>query len=137
MSAVRSSRTTRRRPVRTTGTLPPEGSRAALDRDHPLPIRQWPITLVLGLVGVGLLVTWAVDFRYGLLVIGVAFLVAAGLRLMLPEVGLLAVRSRFTDVTVLLLFGLIIVLLALIAPQNPWLRLPALDDIGRYIGRNR
>ncbi|MDH6140773.1 MULTISPECIES: DUF3017 domain-containing protein [Kitasatospora] len=134
MSAVRTSRSTRRRPSTTTGTLPPEGSRAALDRGHPLPIRQWPITLVTGVVGAGLLVTWASDFRYGLLVVGAGFLLGALLRLTRPEVGLLAVRSRFTDVAVLLFFGLVIVLLALMAPQDPWLRLPALDDLGRWIG---
>jgi uncharacterized membrane protein YjjP (DUF1212 family) len=134
MSAVRTSRSTRRRPSTTTGTLPPEGSRAALDRGHPLPIRQWPITLVTAVVGAGLLLTWAADFRYGLLVIGMGFLLAAALRLALPEVGMLAVRSRFTDVAVLLFFGAVIVLLALMAPQNPWLRLPALDDLGRWIG---
>ncbi|MCC9310521.1 DUF3017 domain-containing protein [Kitasatospora sp. RB6PN24] len=137
MSAVRTSRSTRRRPSATTGTLPPEGSRAALDRGHPLPIRQWPVTLVTAVVGAGLLITWAADFRYGLLVVGAGFVLGAGLRLLVPEVGLLAVRSRFTDVAVLLFFGLVILLLALMAPQNPWLRLPALDDLGRWIGGKR
>jgi hypothetical protein len=92
---------------------------------------------VLGVVGVGLLLTWAMDFRYGLLLIGAAFLLGAALRLLLPEVGLLAVRSRFTDVAVLSFFGTVVLLLALMAPQNPWLHLPALDDIGKYVRGNR
>ncbi|TWF99570.1 DUF3017 domain-containing protein [Kitasatospora viridis] len=135
MSAVRTNRSARRRTVRSSGTLPPEGSGAAMDRDHALPVRQWPITLVFVVVGLGLVVTWAVDFRYGLLVLGAGFGIGALLRLLVPEVGLLAVRSRFTDVLVLLFFGTAIVLLALVAPQNPWLHLPALENIGKYVGR--
>jgi hypothetical protein len=127
----------RRRPVRTTGTLPPEGSAAALDRSHPLPVRQWPITTVLALVAAGLAVTWFGDFKYGLLIVGGAVLVGALLRLVLPEVGMLAVRSRFTDVTVLTFLGGAIVLLTLIAQPDPWLRLSVLDNIGQFIGRQR
>ncbi|WP_035848312.1 DUF3017 domain-containing protein [Kitasatospora azatica] len=135
MSAERTGRSSRRRPVRTTGTLPPEGSGAAMDRGHSLPIRQWPITLVLAVVAIGLVVTWADDFRYGLLVIGGGLGLGAVLRLVVPEVGMLAVRSRFTDVLVLLLFGGAIVLLALVAQQDPWLHLSKLEDVGKYIGR--
>lgn len=127
----------RRRPVKTTGTLPPEGSAAALDRSHPLPVRQWPITLVLGLAVIGLGVTWFGDFKYGLLLTGAALLVGAALRLVLPEVGMLAVRSRFTDVTVLGFLGAVIVLLTLIAQPDPWLRLSVLDNMGHLIGRQR
>ncbi|GAB2693410.1 DUF3017 domain-containing protein [Kitasatospora kifunensis] len=135
MSALRTGRSTRRRPARTTGTLPPEGSKAALGRDHSLPVRQWPITLVLAVVGIGLAITWRADFRYGLLVIGGAMLLGALLRLLLPEVGMLAVRSRFTDVLVLLCFATVIVMLALVAQPDPWLRLPQVEDIGTYIGQ--
>ncbi|MFJ9519098.1 DUF3017 domain-containing protein [Kitasatospora sp. NPDC101801] len=127
----------RRRPVKTTGTLPPEGSAAALDRSHPLPVRQWPITMVLGLVAVGLGITWFGDFKYGLLTVGGAVLIGAALRLVMPEVGMLAVRSRFTDVTVLTCLGGAIVLLTLIAQPDPWLRLSVLDNIGQFIGRQR
>ncbi|MGF1432235.1 DUF3017 domain-containing protein [Kitasatospora sp. LaBMicrA B282] len=135
MSAVRTSRPSRRRPVKTTGTLPPEGSRAALDRGHPLLVRQWPITLVLAVVGIGLLVVWLDNFRYGLLTIGGGLLLGAALRLLLPEVGVLAVRSRFTDVLVLVFFAVAIGLLAMVAQPDPWLRFPAVEDIGTYIGQ--
>ncbi|MFC8453668.1 DUF3017 domain-containing protein [Kitasatospora sp. NPDC057223] len=138
MSERRPART-RRRPVRTTGTLPPEGSGAALGRPHTLPVRQWPITLVLTVVLTGLAVTVFANFqdgfKYGLLVVGGGILLGALLRLVRPEVGLLAVRSRFTDVIVLLVLGGGIVLLTLVAQPNPWLEVPLLDNIGKLIGR--
>lgn len=137
MSAVRTNRSARRRTVRSRGTLPPEGSGPALDRGHSLPARQWPITVVLVVAGIGLAVTWATDFRYGLLVLGSSFGIGALLRLLVPEVGVLAVRSRFTDVLVLLVFGTVIVLLALVAPQNPWLHVPALENVGKYVGHRQ
>jgi len=134
MVAVRVSRS-RRRPVKTTGTLPPEGSAAAMGRGHVLPVRQWPITLVLAVACLGLAITWFGDFKYGLLTVGGALLLGAALRLTLPEVGMLAVRSRFTDVSVLTLLGGVIVLLTLVAQPDPWLRLSLLDNVGQLIGR--
>ncbi|MEV7602684.1 DUF3017 domain-containing protein [Kitasatospora sp. NPDC089797] len=129
----------RQRPVKTTGTLPPEGAAPALGRDHALPVRQWPITLVLSVVGAGLAVTWFADFKdgfkYGLLILGAGVLLGAVLRLVLPEVGMLAVRSRFTDVIVLAFLGASIVLLTLVAQPHPWLEFPLLDNIGQLIGR--
>ncbi|MEV4611856.1 DUF3017 domain-containing protein [Kitasatospora sp. NPDC049258] len=130
-------RRSRRRPQRTTGTLPPEGSGTALDRGHALPVRQWPITLVLAVAAVGLAITSAGDFKVGVLTVGSSLLLGALLRLALPEVGLLAVRSRFTDVTVLTFLGAVIVLLTLVAQPDPWLHLPLLDNIGKLIGRQR
>ncbi|MEV8096282.1 DUF3017 domain-containing protein [Kitasatospora sp. NPDC085879] len=136
MAVVRSPRS-RRRPLKTTGTLPPEGSAAALGRGHSLPVRQWPITLVLAVAGLGLAVIWFSDFKIGLLLVGIALLLGAGLRAALPEVGMLAVRSRFTDVGVLAFLGGMIVLLTLVAQPDPWLHLAVLDDIGRLVGRPR
>ncbi|WP_405012970.1 DUF3017 domain-containing protein [Kitasatospora sp. NBC_01539] len=127
----------RRRPARTTGTLPPEGSAAAAGRSHTLPVRQWPISLVLAVAGLGVAVTWFGDFKVGLLVLGGSLLLAAVLRLALPEVGMLAVRSRFTDVGVLAFLGGAVVLLTLVAQPDPWLHLGVVDDIGRLVGRPR
>ncbi|MEV7021002.1 DUF3017 domain-containing protein [Kitasatospora sp. NPDC093558] len=139
MSDPRPPARSRQRPVKTTGTVPPEGSAAALGREHALPVRQWPITLVLLVVGAGLAVTWFADFKdgfkYGLLILGGGVLLGAVLRLVLPEVGMLAVRSRFTDVIVLGFLGSAIVLLTLVAQPNPWLEFPLLDNIGQLIGR--
>ncbi|WP_081951948.1 DUF3017 domain-containing protein [Kitasatospora phosalacinea] len=124
----------RRPPVTTRGTLPPEGAGAALGRGHVLPLRQWPITLVLAVALAGLLATWQGHFRLGLLVLGAAPLLGALLRLGLPDVGMLAVRSRFTDVTLMFVLGGAIVLLTLVAQPDPWLRVPVLENIGRLIG---
>ncbi|WP_371497488.1 DUF3017 domain-containing protein [Kitasatospora sp. NBC_00374] len=123
--------------MKTTGTLPPEGSAAALDGGHALPVRQWPITLVLAVAVFGLAITFAGGFKVGLLTVGASLLLGAVLRLVLPEVGMLAVRSRFTDVTVLSVLGAVIVLLTLVAQPDPWLQLPLLDNIGQLIGRQR
>ncbi|GAA1080491.1 MULTISPECIES: DUF3017 domain-containing protein [Kitasatospora] len=136
MAVVRAPRTGRR-PLKTTGTLPPEGSAAALGRGHSLPVRQWPITLCLAVAGLGLAVIWFADFKIGLLIVGLALLLGAALRAALPEVGMLAVRSRFTDVGVLTFLGGVIVLLTLVAQPDPWLHLSWLDDIGRLVGRPR
>lgn len=129
----------RRRPVRTEGTLPPEGSAAALGRDHALPVRQWPITLVLVIAGIGLAIAALGDtsaLKVGLLIVGVAPLIGAVLRLLLPEVGMLAVRSRFTDVSVLTFLGGVVVLLAVLAQPDPWLHPAVLDKISRLIARH-
>src|SRR3954447_16670948 len=84
----------RRRPERTVEAFPPEGSAAAADRSQPVPVRQWPIVVVLTLVAIGLAVTALDDFRPGVITIGVALLLGGLLRAALPEVGMLAVRSR-------------------------------------------
>lgn len=125
----------RRRADPTTGTFPPEGSAAAADRSHPVPVRQWPIVVVLTLVAVGLAVTSFNAFRPGVITIGVALLVGCALRITLPEVGMLAVRSRFTDVLVMGVLGVAIVVLALASEPNPVITLPFVNDIARFFGR--
>ncbi|CAM5421115.1 hypothetical protein SVIOM342S_04636 [Streptomyces violaceorubidus] len=47
---------------------------------------------------------------------------------MLPDVGMLAVRSRFTDIVTYGVFGLSIALLALMAQPDPVLEIPFLKD---------
>lgn len=51
------------------------------------------------------------------------------LRWSLTAVGMLAVRSRFTDVITYGVLGLGIVLLALMAQPDPLIRIPFLEDI--------
>lgn len=121
-------RTTRRFPLFTRDTARPEGGGRAASGDAPAPARQWPVLLVLGLVAVGLLITALDVFRVGTLVIGSALLAGAVLRWLLPSVGMLAVRSRFTDIVTYGVLGLVIVLLALMAQPDPWLRIPFLKD---------
>ncbi|MFD3378734.1 MULTISPECIES: DUF3017 domain-containing protein [unclassified Streptomyces] len=121
-------RTTRRFPLFTRDTARPEGGGRAAPRDAPAPARQWPILAVIGTVGLGLLLTALDVFRFGTLLIGVALLAGGVMRWMLPDVGMLAVRSRFTDLVTYGVLGVTIVLLAMMAQPNPLLEIPFLDD---------
>ncbi|MDT9699008.1 DUF3017 domain-containing protein [Streptomyces sp. P17] len=121
-------RTTRRFPLFTRDTARPEGGGRAAPGDAPAPARQWPVLLVLVLVGAGLLVTALDAFRIGTLLIGVALLGGGALRWLLPDVGMLAVRSRFTDILTYGVLGTAIVLLALMVQPNPLLEIPFLKD---------
>ncbi|MEZ0065380.1 hypothetical protein ABIA32_001376 [Streptacidiphilus sp. MAP12-20] len=122
-----------RPPVKTTGTFRPEGGSAAAGRDKPVPVRQWPIVLVLVVVGVGLLVTALNAWRAGIVTIGVGMLLGALLRAVLPEVGMLAVRSRFTDIVVMGVMGAVIVVLALAALPDPVIHLPLVNQLGDLV----
>ena len=128
----RARRVTRRFPLFTRDTARPEGGGRAAPRDAPAPARQWPILAVLGTVGLGLLLTAFDVFRYGILLIGAALLAGAVLRWVMPDVGMLAVRSRFTDIVTYAVLGLAIVLLALMAQPKPWLTIPYLKDTLHY-----
>ncbi|MBK3647001.1 DUF3017 domain-containing protein [Streptomyces sp. MBT33] len=121
-------RVTRRFPLFTRDTARPEGGGRAAPGDAPAPARQWPILAVLGLVAVGLLLTALDVFRVGTLLIGVALVAGALLRWTLPDVGMLAVRSRFTDIVTYGVLGLAIVLLAMMVQPHPWLQIPFLKD---------
>ncbi|MEU9880189.1 DUF3017 domain-containing protein [Streptomyces phaeochromogenes] len=121
-------RTTRRFPLFTRDTARPEGGGRAAPRDAPAPARQWPILAVSGAVGLGLLLTALDLFKIGTLLIGVALLAGGVMRWMLPDVGMLAVRSRFTDLVTYGVLGVTIVLLAMMAQPNPLLEIPFLDD---------
>lgn len=118
----------RRFPLLTRDTARPEGGGRAAGGDAPAPARQWPLLSVLSTVGLGLLLTAFDVFRVGTILIGVALIAGALMRWALPGVGMLAVRSRFTDMVTYGVLGLAIVLLALMAQPDPWLVIPFLDD---------
>ncbi len=69
---------------------------------------QWPITLVLIGVAVAMVMIGFDYFRRGCVVLSASVLLAAFLRLMLPDAdaGMLAVRSRKVDVAILAVLGL-------------------------------
>ncbi|MEV7278500.1 DUF3017 domain-containing protein [Streptomyces sp. NPDC093111] len=117
----------------TTGTTRPEGGGRAAPGDASAPARQWPLLTVLGLAALGLLIVgtdlFPQAFRVGTLLVGVALLTGAVLRRTLPSVGMLAVRSRFTDMITYGVMGGLIVLLALMVQPQPWLKIPFLEDI--------
>ncbi|MFI1103215.1 DUF3017 domain-containing protein [Streptomyces melanogenes] len=125
----------RRFPSVTRDTARPEGGGRAASGASPAPARQWPLLTVLGSTGLGLLLVSVDLFRVGLIVIGLALLTGGVLRWMLPSVGMLAVRSRFTDITTYGVIGVLIVLLALVAQPRPWLDIPFLEDAVRFTVR--
>ncbi|MDT9683261.1 DUF3017 domain-containing protein [Streptomyces sp. TRM76323] len=123
----------------TEGTVRPEGGGRAAPGDAPAPARQWPLLTVLGLTALGLLVIGTDLFphapRIGALLIGAALLTGAGLRRALPSVGMLAVRSRFTDMITYGVLGGGIVLFALMTQPKPWLEIPFLKEVVRFTVR--
>lgn len=133
-AASASRRRSRRFPTFTKDTARPEGGGRVADGDSPAPYRQWPMLTVLGGVLVGLLLTLG-EARIGLLLVGASLLLATALRWLMPSVGMLAVRSRFTDLLTYGVLGAMIVLLALMTQPNPWLELPFLEDIIRFTVR--
>ena len=91
---------------------------------HSLPRRrrgrfaQWPITLVFIGIGISLIPIATDYFRRGSLGLGLSVLMAAFLRLFLPDetAGMLVVRSTRIDVAVLGTLGVILTIFALWVP---------------------
>ncbi|MBO8194792.1 DUF3017 domain-containing protein [Streptomyces oryzae] len=124
----------RRFPVLTRDTARPEGGGRAIGGHRPAPYRQWPLLAVCAGVLLGLLVTVA-EFRAGTIIVGLSLLGGAVLRWWKPSVGMLAVRSRFTDMITYGVLGFAIVLLAMMAQPKPWISLPFLDTIVHFTVR--
>ena len=82
-------------------------------------LRQLPLLVVIVAVGVGLLMVTFEHWRIGLVVIGLALVGGAVLRLLLPvrRVGFLAVRSRPVDVLLLAGCGVLLAVIALAIPS--------------------
>lgn len=116
----------------TKSTARPEGGGRAVGGDAPAPARQWPILAVTAVAALGLVLVATDGFRVGTVLLGTALLAGAGLRLVLPSVGMLAVRSRFTDVFTYAVLGTAIVLLALMAQPDPIVEFPFLRDVVRF-----
>lgn len=116
----------------TRDTARPEGGGRAAGGDAPAPARQWPLLAVLCTAAAGLLIIAADPFeqafRIGTILIGMGLVGGAVLRLVVPSVGMLAVRSRFTDLVTYGLLGILIVMLSLMAQPKPWLDIPFLED---------
>ncbi|MGW2177408.1 DUF3017 domain-containing protein [Streptomyces sp. NPDC001732] len=125
-------RTSRRFPLFTKDTARPEGGGRAAPGDAPAPARQWPLLAVLCTAGLGLLIValdpFAEAFRVGTMLIGAALIGGAVLRMTVRSVGMLAVRSRFTDLVTYGVLGFLIVMLALVAQPKPWLDIPFLEQ---------
>ncbi len=77
---------------------------------------ELPLALIISGVGLGLVIIGLHHFRWGNLLIAGSLLAGAFFRLVLPtrRAGLLAIRSRFTDVVTMSAMGGSLMLLALI-----------------------
>jgi hypothetical protein len=82
--------------------------------------RQWPILSVYTGILVSLVVVVFFDFRFGAILLSLSVLLAFLLRLRLPDsaAGLLKVRRRRVDLTVLATLGTFLLILALVVPQG-------------------
>lgn len=71
-------------------------------------LREWPITLVLAGVALAMILIALDSFRRGCVVLSASVLLAAFLRLLLPDddAGMLAVRTKKIDVITLGLLGI-------------------------------
>ncbi|MFN8125701.1 MAG: DUF3017 domain-containing protein [Candidatus Nanopelagicales bacterium] len=89
-------------------------------RGVPAKARYGPPVLVLGFFGLGLGLL-LVDFRLGTVIVALSVVLALVLRIVLPtrRAGLLVVRTRTIDVTVLSVLAGGLLLLALIVPAPP------------------
>ena len=81
-------------------------------------LRQLPLLAVLVVVAVGLVLVTFGHWRRGIVIIGLALVGAALLRLLLPlrRVGFLAVRSRYVDVALLAGTGVALTVIVLTIP---------------------
>lgn len=94
------------------------------DQDNVRPLRargwwrQWPILVVLAGVVIALVLVTLDYFRRGSVVLAGSVLLAAFLRLLLPDrdAGLLVVRSRRVDVAVLGVLGALLAVFAFWVP---------------------
>ncbi|WP_434595370.1 DUF3017 domain-containing protein [Streptomyces sp. A5-4] len=132
-------RSTRRFPLFTRDTARPEGGGRAAPGGAAAPVRQWPFLAVMGVTAFGLLLVavdaFGIGFRLGTLLIGLSLIGGAVMRRLIPSVGMLAVRSRFTDMVTYGLLGVVISLLALMAQPAPWLEIPFLEAVVRFTVR--
>ncbi|EPH02382.1 hypothetical protein HMPREF1531_01688 [Propionibacterium sp. oral taxon 192 str. F0372] len=89
---------------------------------HDEDLRVSALAVVLVAFAVGLVLVWLHHWRRGSMMMGGAMVLAAGLRMLLPErvVGLLVVRSRLFDVLVSLTAGVAMIVLGLVVPGGFW-----------------
>lgn len=82
-------------------------------------LREWPIGLVLIGVVIALVLVALNSFRLGAVLLAGSVLLAAFLRLLLPDkdAGLLVVRSKRVDVSLLVVMGVALSVLAFWVPE--------------------
>lgn len=82
--------------------------------------QQWPILSVYVGIFISLVVVLFFDFRFGAILLALSVLLAFLLRLRLPDssAGLLKIRRRRVDLTVLATLGTFLLILAIVVPQG-------------------
>jgi Protein of unknown function (DUF3017) len=87
-------------------------------RPADIAVREWPLGSAVFVVLVGVGVVVAGHFRIGCVLVGLGVLLAAALRALLPErrAGLLVVRNRVLDVSLLCALGAGVVVMAVVVP---------------------
>jgi len=90
--------------------------------------RRYPSTIggafylsILAVAGTALFITYRHDWRLGIQILGGSCLAAALIRLVLAnrDAGMLAVRNRFIDVSLLTGAGIVLIVLATTLPDMP------------------
>ena len=90
--------------------------------------RRYPSTIggafylsILAVAGTALFITYRHDWRLGIQILGGSCLAAALIRLVLAnrDAGMLAVRNRFIDVSLLTGMGIVLIVLATTIPDMP------------------
>jgi hypothetical protein len=99
----------------------PPATEAWEPRRYPSTIGGAFYLLVLGIVVVGIAIAAVGDWREGVRWVGMALLLAAGVRLVLrrQDAGMLAVRHRLVDVTLLAATGATLIFLGGSIPEPP------------------
>jgi Protein of unknown function (DUF3017) len=99
------------------GVQAPDG----VDRRYPSTIGGACYLVILAVVGAGLVVVASGHWRGGIHVVAGALVAAAALRLVLParDAGMLAVRHRMLDATLLAGMGVALWVLASTIPDSP------------------
>jgi hypothetical protein len=97
----------------------------AYEEEQP---RRYPSTIggafylsILAVAGTALFITYRHDWRLGIQILGGSCLAAALIRLVLAnrDAGMLAVRNRFIDVSLLTVAGILLIVLATTIPDMP------------------
>jgi hypothetical protein len=98
------------------------------DEAFPEEPRRYPSTIggafylsILAVAGTALFITYRHDWRLGIQILGGSCLAAALIRLVLAnrDAGMLAVRNRFIDVSLLTGMGIVLIVLATTIPDMP------------------
>jgi hypothetical protein len=101
--------------------LPDEEALEPEPRRHPSTIGGLCYLVVLATTGVGIGIAWTGDWRLGVKWIGAALILGALARLVLRrrDAGMLAVRNRAVDATLLSSVGVALIFLSESIPNQP------------------